>query len=165
MLPSDITTPVRTVGPSRNASAQVDLTADFAISHVTARRWRHMINLSPNGFGPMKALIAVEYEGTWNVFPLWSKECPWVLELAEVSSLGRSMWMLLRQPVSDFEGIEHPDQLVTDWDKSDDIPITWKQIVDRCVSEDPNVRPDLSELVGFWTKEWSAQKAANGIGQ
>ena len=102
---------------------------------------------------------------TWNVFPIWSTVCPWALELAEVFSLGRSMWMLLRQPVSDFEGIEHPNQLVTDWEKSEDIPITWKHIVDRCMSEDPNERPDLSELVGFWTKEWSDQKAANGIDQ
>ncbi|KAK0655570.1 hypothetical protein B0T16DRAFT_432809 [Cercophora newfieldiana] len=95
----------------------------------------------------------------WNVFPIWSNEHPWALELAEVFSLGRSMWMLLRQPESDFEDIEHPDQLITDWDKSEDIPATWKQMVDRCMSRDPNKRPDLSELVGFWMNEWSAQKA------
>ncbi|KAK4203555.1 hypothetical protein QBC40DRAFT_274512 [Triangularia verruculosa] len=34
----------------------------------------------------------------WNVFPIWNAECPLALELAEVFSLGRSMWMLLRQP-------------------------------------------------------------------
>lgn len=96
-----------------------------------------------------------------DVFPIWSSECPWALELAEVFSLGRTMWMLLRQPVSDFEDIEHPDQLLTDWDMSEDIPVTWKQMVDRCMSNDPNERPDLSELVGFWTKEWSAQEAAD----
>lgn len=98
---------------------------------------------------------------TWNVFPIWSNEHPWALELAEVFSLGRSMWALLRQPESDFDNIKHPDQLITDWDKSEDIPNTWKQIVDRCMSRDPNERPDLSELVTFWTNEWSPQKAAN----
>ncbi|KAK0618504.1 hypothetical protein B0T17DRAFT_619088 [Bombardia bombarda] len=51
---------------------------------------------------------------TWNVFPHWSNEHPWALELAEVFSLGRSMWMLLCQPESDFEDIKHPDQLITD---------------------------------------------------
>ncbi|ATY67440.1 kinase-like domain [Cordyceps militaris] len=90
----------------------------------------------------------------WNVFPIWNNEHPWALELAEVFSLGRSMWMLLRQPESDFEDIKHPDQLITNWDKSEDIPTTWKQIVDRCMSRDPNERPDLSEMVNFWTNEW-----------
>ncbi|KAJ4310976.1 hypothetical protein N0V84_010674 [Fusarium piperis] len=99
---------------------------------------------------------------TWNVFPNWSSEHPWALELAEVFSLGRSMWMLLRQPENDFEDIEHPDELIPDWDESEDIPTTWKQMVDRCMSRDPNERPDLSELVEFWSNEWSAQKAANG---
>ncbi|OAL48661.1 hypothetical protein IQ07DRAFT_645437 [Pyrenochaeta sp. DS3sAY3a] len=98
---------------------------------------------------------------TWNVFPNWSNEHPWALELAEVFSLGRSMWMLLRQPESDFEDIGHPDELITDWEQSEDVLTTWKQIVDRCMSRDPNERPDLSELVAFWTDEWSTQKAAN----
>lgn len=99
---------------------------------------------------------------TWNVFPNWNTEHPWALELAEVFSLGRSMWMLLRQAGGDFEDIEHPDHLITDWDESEDIPTTWKQIVDRCMSRDPNERPDLSELAGFWMNEWSAQKATSG---
>lgn len=98
---------------------------------------------------------------SWNVFPIWINEHPWALELAEVFSLGRSMWMLLRQPESDFEDIEHPDQLITDWEKSEDIPMTWKQIVDRCMSRDANARPDLSELVGFWTNEWTMLKGIN----
>lgn len=95
---------------------------------------------------------------TWNVFPNWSNEHPWAIELAEVFSLGRSMWMLLRQPESDFEDITHPDQLIMDWDKYEDIPTAWKQIVDRWMSRDPNERP---ELVGFWMNKWSSQKAAN----
>ncbi|KAL2043659.1 hypothetical protein N7G274_003966 [Stereocaulon virgatum] len=31
----------------------------------------------------------------WNVFPIWREECPRALEAAEVSSVGRTMWMLL----------------------------------------------------------------------
>ncbi|RMZ80383.1 hypothetical protein DV738_g2782, partial [Chaetothyriales sp. CBS 135597] len=99
---------------------------------------------------------------TWNVFPVWNATCPWALELAEVFSLGRSMWMLVRQPEMEFEDIEHPEQLVTDWNNSEDIPIAWKQLIDRCMSRDPNERPDLSDLVDFWTKERNAQKVANG---
>ncbi|KAM0301628.1 hypothetical protein ACHAPM_005863 [Fusarium culmorum] len=96
---------------------------------------------------------------TWDVFPIWITEHPWALELAEVFSLGRTMWMLLRQPEADWEGIEHPDDITTDWDESDDIPFTWKQMVDRCMSRDANERPDLEELVGFWT-EIDDQEAA-----
>ncbi|KAI6755642.1 hypothetical protein HG531_004748 [Fusarium graminearum] len=96
---------------------------------------------------------------TWDVFPIWITEHPWALELAEVFSLGRTMWMLLRQPESDWEGIEHPDDITTDRDESDDIPFTWKQMVDRCMSRDANERPDLEELVGFWT-EIDDQEAA-----
>lgn len=61
-----------------------------------------------------------------NAFPIWNVECPLALELAEVFSLGRSMWMLLRQPATDFDEIEHPNDLVTDWDESEDIPESWK---------------------------------------
>ncbi len=40
----------------------------------------------------------------WNVFPMWNAEHRWALELAEVFSLGRSMWMLLRQPGNGLRG-------------------------------------------------------------
>lgn len=40
---------------------------------------------------------------SWNVFPVWNLAHPLALELAEVFSLGGSMWMLLRQPGMDFE--------------------------------------------------------------
>ncbi|KPM35003.1 hypothetical protein AK830_g11562 [Neonectria ditissima] len=99
----------------------------------------------------------------WDVFPGWSSEHPWALELAEVFSLGRSMWMLLRQPKINFEDIKHPDDLITNWDESEDVPATWKEMVDQCMSRDPNERPDLSELVQFWSREWNAQKVTNGI--
>ena len=86
---------------------------------------------------------------TFNVFPLWNAICPKALEKAEVFSLGRSMWMVLRQPSMEWEGIEHPNDLVSDWDETDDtIPVA-----DRCVSLDPNSRPDMAELdslIALW---------------
>ncbi|KAI9782657.1 MAG: hypothetical protein M1816_001728 [Peltula sp. TS41687] len=33
----------------------------------------------------------------WNVFPLWSEQYPHALDLAEIFSLGRTMWMLLNR--------------------------------------------------------------------
>ncbi|KAK6342224.1 hypothetical protein TWF730_001702 [Orbilia blumenaviensis] len=100
----------------------------------------------------------------WNVFSLWALEQPWALELAEVFSLGRTMWILLRQPDSDFEDIEHPDELVTDWGGSEDIPAAWKQTIDRFISRDPNKRPDFSELSEFWVNEWNTLKTTNKNG-
>lgn len=91
----------------------------------------------------------------WNVFPIWNAEHRWALELAEVFSLGRSMWMLLRQPNMDFEEIEHPVDLVTDWEGAEDIPTIWKQMVDRCMSRDPNERPSVMEVARFWENEWN----------
>ncbi|RMD40840.1 hypothetical protein DV735_g4318, partial [Chaetothyriales sp. CBS 134920] len=76
--------------------------------------------------------------------------------------LGDATWHTWNVFPAEFEDIEHPEQLVTDWDQSEDIPFAWKQLVDRCMCPDPNERPELSELVDFWTKEENAQKAANG---
>ena len=92
----------------------------------------------------------------WDVFPSWKADHPWALELAEVFSLGRSMWMLLRQPQDDYAEIQHPRDMSTDWDGCEDLPVHWMQMVDRCMSQDPNERPDLSELVDFWDTqdEW-----------
>ena len=51
----------------------------------------------------------------WNSFLIWEKNCPKASELAEVFSLGRSMWMLLRQyNGSDYEDIETTDDIVED---------------------------------------------------
>ncbi len=69
--------------------------------------------------------------------------------------------MLLRQPDMDFEEIEHPDDLVTDWEGAEDIPTIWKQMVDRCMSRDPNERPNVMEVVQFWENEWNGQLARN----
>jgi len=98
----------------------------------------------------------------WNVFPLWQAENPKALELAEVFSLGRSMWMLLRQPDMDgWDEIEHPTDLVTDWTDADNAPESWRQMVDRCMSTDPNRRPGVALLAEFWeaaTSEFSDEE-------
>ncbi len=61
--------------------------------------------------------------------------------------------MLLRQPDMDFDDIGHPNDLTTNWDDCKDIPDTWKVMVDRCLSQNPNKRPDILEVVKFWEKE------------
>ncbi|KAK3994515.1 nima-related kinase 5 [Cladorrhinum sp. PSN332] len=91
---------------------------------------------------------------TWNVYPIWVKEHPFALELAEVFSLGRTTWMLLRQPEDmEFEEVEHPDDILTDWEGADDIPAHWKRMVDRCMAKDPNERPDVLAVAQFWQDE------------
>ncbi|OTA97005.1 hypothetical protein M434DRAFT_27349 [Hypoxylon sp. CO27-5] len=96
----------------------------------------------------------------WKVFPLWNQTHPFALELAEVFSLGRTMWMLLREPDMDFDDIDHPNDLKTDWENSDDIPESWKDFVDRCMAMDPNNRPDMLEVSEFWEGEWKILKEA-----
>lgn len=87
----------------------------------------------------------------WNVFLVWSKQCPKALELAEVFSLGRCMWMLLRQPdVNAFEEITSTEEIVEDWESSEDIPAHWRHAVQECLRHDPNERISLRELVAFW---------------
>jgi serine/threonine protein kinase len=87
----------------------------------------------------------------WNVFPVWSKQCPRALELAEVFSLGRCMWMLLRQPdMNGFQDMESTEEVVEDWESSDDIPAHWRHVVQNCLKHDPNERIGLRELTAFW---------------
>ncbi|KAL0943419.1 phosphotransferase enzyme family protein [Colletotrichum truncatum] len=82
----------------------------------------------------------------WNVFPEWKRTCPRAAELAEVFSLGRTMWMLLEQ----VEQSADP----TVWTAaSKDIPRKWKVMVMRCIERDPNDRPELDEVVDFWRKQ------------
>lgn len=84
------------------------------------------------GEGPNGALRYTKYTGperrnmpettpgnsgwnVWNVFLVWAEQCPKALELAEVFSLGRSMWMLLRQPDLDgFEDVTCTEEVVED---------------------------------------------------
>ena len=87
----------------------------------------------------------------WNVFPIWNEQCPKALELAEVFSLGRCMWMLLRQPDMDaFEDVMSTEEVVEDWGSSEDIPAHWKNVVQDCLKYSPNGRISLHELLTFW---------------
>ncbi|KFZ05786.1 hypothetical protein V501_08021 [Pseudogymnoascus sp. VKM F-4519 (FW-2642)] len=93
----------------------------------------------------------------WNVFLEWEKHCPKALELAEVFSLGRSMWMLLRQPDLDgLDDIARIEDVVEDWESAEDIPEQWKRVVENCLHKDPNKRIGLRELVDFWNSERQA---------
>ncbi|KAI9893009.1 MAG: hypothetical protein M1814_000893 [Vezdaea aestivalis] len=99
---------------------------------------------------------ALDWGRTWNkwkVFPIWEKECPLALELAEVFSLGRTMWMLLRWPEDAvLESVKHPLELITNWeqDGKDGIPENWKEFVDQCMALDPNERPGVVTVAEFW---------------
>ncbi|KAF4873884.1 hypothetical protein CGCSCA1_v007100 [Colletotrichum siamense] len=82
----------------------------------------------------------------WNVFPEWKRTCARAAELAEVFSLGRTMWMLLEQVE------QSPDAAV--WtEASKDVPAAWKAMVMRCIERDPNDRPELDEVVAFWEEQ------------
>lgn len=90
----------------------------------------------------------------WNSLLEWQKTCPRASELAEVFSLGRTMWILLRQYNSDhFEDVERTEEIKEDWDASEDIPATWKEMVDRCLERKPLMRPTLVEIQTFWENE------------
>ncbi|OBT60797.1 hypothetical protein VE03_09898 [Pseudogymnoascus sp. 23342-1-I1] len=90
----------------------------------------------------------------WNVFLEWGKKCPRALELAEVFSLGRCMWMLLRQSdIDGFDDVTCIEDVVEDWESAEDIPDNWKRAVRDCLHHDPNERTGLRELVDFWDSE------------
>ena len=112
--------------------------------------------------GPRRQNMDEDAPGTnpwniWNVFPIWSAIYPRALELAEVFSIGKTMWMVLRQPSSEgWDDIDHPNDLVSDWDGTDDIPVSWKSTVEQCIAENPNQRPDmahLKEMLLTWLEE------------
>ncbi|GJC90616.1 putative serine/threonine-protein kinase DDB_G0286481 [Colletotrichum liriopes] len=82
----------------------------------------------------------------WNVLPDWKTTCPRAAELAEVFSLGRTMWMLLEQ----VEQSADP----TIWTSmAKDVPQEWKIMVTQCVERDPNNRPELDNVVEFWRRQ------------
>jgi serine/threonine protein kinase len=104
--------------------------------------------------GPERNNTSFDGWFSFNVFPLWNVTYPKAVEKAEVFSLGRMMWIILRQPNMDWEEVDHPNDLVCDWDEADDtIPVAWRNLVDRCLSLDPNSRPDMDELdslIALW---------------
>ena len=96
---------------------------------------------------------------TWpqrNIFLLWQKECPRALEVAEVYSLGRTLWVIFDQTsddcfVTDKSDLNH--RRITWNPRSVDIPGRWKECVSRCVRLDPNERWKFKDVVKFWERE------------
>ena len=150
--------PITTAAPEIDGSWDVeeitaeDQTNTLRYTKYTGPERRNMPETMPGSSG----------WNVWNVFPVWNKQCPKALELAEVFSLGRCMWMLLRQPDMDaFEDIARTEEVVEDWGSSDDIPAHWKQVVQDCLKHSPNERIGLRELLKFWD---SARREANATG-
>jgi hypothetical protein len=118
------------------------------------------------GMGEDCHLIYTRYDGPrrvnnpigtpeWNVFPIWKAECPRAAELAEVYSLGRTMWLLLEQVgLDDADGVEDYSSEVVHWtDWSEDIPQSWKNTIAACMKQDPNERMPMRRLSDFWKME------------
>ncbi|KAJ6256892.1 hypothetical protein Dda_8762 [Drechslerella dactyloides] len=96
----------------------------------------------------------------WNSFIGWMKDYPRAAELAEVFSLGRTMWVLLEQVGLEHEpGVTDYSTKVIRWSSwSDDIPTSWKRIVEASMAHDANDRPLMSELLRFWEREWQTYR-------
>lgn len=87
----------------------------------------------------------------WNWLLEWQRTCSRAAELADVFSLGRTMWMLLRQyNHQDLEGIENIDDITEDWNTFNNIPLDWRKLVGQCLERDPRRRPILKAIHKFW---------------
>jgi len=139
--------PVTTAAPEIDGTWDVEeipgegLTTTLRYTKYTGPERRNMPVTTPGDNG----------WNVWNVFLAWSKQCPKALELAEVFSLGRCMWMLLRQPdMNAFDDIMSTEEVVEDWESSEDIPTHWRHVVQECLKPNPNERIGLRELMSFW---------------
>lgn len=155
--------------PITTAAPEIDGTWD--VEEIPAEDSKNALQYTKYT-GPERRNMPVTTPGcngwnVWNVFPVWSKLCPKALELAEVFSLGRCIWMLLRQPdMNAFEDVTSTEEVVADWESSEDIPADWRYIVHCCLWDDPNERIDLRELLVFWDgATHKIQKSAAGAGE
>ena len=89
----------------------------------------------------------------WNVFPVWNEKYPEAVELAEIYSLGKTTWLILEQVSTGHGGEDYSSEVVQWSEWSEDIPQSWKDIVDRCIKADPNERTRVGELCRFWEDE------------
>ncbi|KAF8428074.1 kinase-like domain-containing protein [Tirmania nivea] len=91
----------------------------------------------------------------WDVFPGWSRDCSLAAELAEVYSLGCTIWQLLKHHEFNDEELEwRLEENDERWVGVEGvIPESWRETVDKCIQADPNKRMRLRELMGFWEKE------------
>ncbi|KAK0723489.1 hypothetical protein B0T26DRAFT_640838, partial [Lasiosphaeria miniovina] len=152
--------------------------SDVAFSTLASEAdgtWDVAVTLAPRGLATRPLLTYSKYAGpprrsmeedvvgfgdkswhAWNAFRVWSEDSSLALplELTEVFSLGRSMWMLLCQAKVDLDDVERAGDIQTTWENGgEDIPAAWKRFVDRCLVPDPNYRPDVLEVVDFWKRE------------
>ncbi|KYK59811.1 Protein kinase-like protein [Drechmeria coniospora] len=143
--------PATTAAPEIDGSWDVEQSADGSLLYTkyAGPERRNMPDTTPGQRG----------WNVWNCFPVWAERCPKAAELAEVFSVGRCMWMLLRQPETDFEGIENTQDILEDWTGCEDIPESFKRAVEKCVDHDPNKRMGLEELVAFWENAKQAVEA------
>lgn len=72
--------------------------------------------------------------------------------------------MVLEGRAFDAYEFEHPDELVTEWSGDGDVPREWREMVDGCMSRDPNGRPRLVELADFRRKEMGGWNDATQLG-
>lgn len=61
--------------------------------------------------------------------------------------------MLLSQTASNFDEVEHPDDVQVIWTGHNNLPSHWVEIVENCMKVDPNDRPSLENLTEFWQGE------------
>ncbi len=106
----------------------------------------HLVYVSYNG--PKRVNMPIGAP-RWNVFPAWQKSFPRAVELAEVYSLGRTMWLILEQVARDpTELEEYASQVMGCSDQSKDILPSWKQVIAHCTHRDPNHRIIRDEGTG-----------------
>ena len=50
----------------------------------------------------------------------------------------------------DFDEVENPADLITGWMDADEVPMSWREVVDCCMSTDPRHRPEIGVFADFW---------------
>ena len=137
--------PVTTAAPEINGKWDAETLVDGTVKYTKYQ-------------GPVRRNMPEEYpvKHGWDVldvYTLWtSNRCSKAVELAEVFSLGRTMWMLLRQSSMAFEHVQNiRDIEEEDWTGCDDVPEWVRKGVEKCLTRNnPNQRMSLEELKEFW---------------
>ena len=138
------------------AAPEVDGTWNAAVTSIYSPSTPTPLQYTKHRGPSRRNMINTHHRGNkqwmeWNPFKQWHWNCPRACELAEVFSLGRSMWMLLRQVSElDLVDVDSPLELQIDWQSCDNIPSGIKRMVESCMAKDPNERPNLQRPQVFW---------------
>jgi len=91
----------------------------------------------------------------WDVFRHWHSISRLAVEVAEIFSLGFTIFILLEEVSrGDKPDVEDYTEARREWTEcSTDIPQRWKENVNACIKDDPNERPTLLEQREFWDRE------------